>query len=74
MPVGEPATVGNFVYQSCHTDDVSDRSLTGKEYNSDSMTLASCASFCSNYTYFGVEYAREVRTASHPKPALTYSS
>ena len=74
MPVSEPATVANFVYQGCNTDSVSDRSLTGSQYSSDSMTLASCASFCSGYTYFGVEYAREVRTTSHPKPTLTYSS
>jgi hypothetical protein len=38
------------------------------------MTLASCASFCSAYTYFGVEYAREVRTAPISNLALTYSS
>jgi hypothetical protein len=51
--------VGNFQYQSCWTDDVDARSLTGDTYRGDDMTVESCAAFCEGFAYFGVEYARE---------------
>ncbi|KAG7287013.1 hypothetical protein NEMBOFW57_006513 [Staphylotrichum longicolle] len=54
-----PAPVGGFQYKSCWTDDVYDRSLKGDHYAADDMTVESCAAFCSQYTYFGVEYSRE---------------
>ncbi|KAL2141982.1 hypothetical protein VTI28DRAFT_1764 [Corynascus sepedonium] len=53
------ASVGDFHYKSCWTDDVYDRSLKGASYAADDMTLESCATFCSNFTFFGVEYSRE---------------
>ncbi|KAK4100770.1 WSC-domain-containing protein, partial [Parathielavia hyrcaniae] len=54
-----PASVGEFTYKSCWTDDVYDRSLKGSSYASDDMTLESCAAFCSEFTYFGVEFSHE---------------
>jgi hypothetical protein len=54
-----PASVGDFQYKSCWTDDVYDRSLKGASHAADDMTLESCAAFCSNFTYFGVEFSRE---------------
>jgi hypothetical protein len=36
------------------------RVLTSAATAGSSMTLESCAAFCSKYTYFGTEYADEV--------------
>jgi hypothetical protein len=56
-----PASVGDFQYQACWTDNVYDRSLKGASYAADDMTLESCAAFClqGDFAYFGVEYSRE---------------
>ena len=35
------------------------RALSGATFASDDMTLEACQTFCSAFTYFGVEYARE---------------
>lgn len=56
---GNPAAVGGFAYQSCWTDDVNARSLTGSVLRADDMTVEACAAFCQGYHYFGVEYGRE---------------
>lgn len=53
------APVADFLYKSCWTDDVYKRTLQGATYAADDMTLESCAAFCTNFTYFGVEYSRE---------------
>ncbi|KAK4555212.1 hypothetical protein LTR86_007508 [Recurvomyces mirabilis] len=57
------AVVGTFDYFACFTDSVANRTLQGAFlYGSSSsrhMTLEICASFCSKYAYFGVEYAEE---------------
>ncbi len=58
-PGSNNATVGDFVYDGCHTDPVSLRVLSGKAVASAGTTLASCAATCGGYTYFGVEYGSE---------------
>lgn len=53
------ATVGNFSFEGCFTDNFDGRSLFGASFKSDDLTLASCAEFCSEYRYFGTEYSTE---------------
>ncbi|KAK3341705.1 glyoxal oxidase-like protein [Lasiosphaeria hispida] len=55
----QPATVGNYDLYGCQTEGTGARALVAATYASDEMTLESCRAFCSAYTYFGVEYARE---------------
>ncbi|KAB5511496.1 WSC domain-containing protein [Coniochaeta sp. 2T2.1] len=53
-------TVGtNWQFQGCFTEATSMRALSDNTYADDTMTLESCATFCGNYKYFGVEYGRE---------------
>ena len=51
--------VGDFTYQSCWTDSVSTRSLTGAVYRGEDMTVEECASRCGGFAYFGLEYSNE---------------
>ncbi|KAI1079335.1 WSC-domain-containing protein [Whalleya microplaca] len=51
--------LGNYVYQGCHTDSGSAHSLTGRILYDSNMTLQLCASFCSGYGWFGVEYSSQ---------------
>ena len=51
-----PTTVGNYVYDGCFTDSIALRVLSGETISRDDMTLASCATICAGYAYFGVEY------------------
>ncbi|KAL8855582.1 MAG: hypothetical protein Q9178_007774 [Gyalolechia marmorata] len=48
-----------YDYQGCYTDNTSGRVLTGKSQSVSTNTYASCATYCSGYTYFGVEYGSE---------------
>ncbi|KAK0638658.1 hypothetical protein B0T16DRAFT_228203 [Cercophora newfieldiana] len=52
-------TVGPYALVGCQTEATTGRALTGAMYADGSMTLESCATFCSSFTYFGVEYSRE---------------
>ncbi|KAF9873914.1 glyoxal oxidase precursor [Colletotrichum karsti] len=56
-----PATISNFAYQGCYSDNVPQRVLSGATKFDAVMTLEMCALFCgtSNYGLFGVEYAGE---------------
>ncbi|TQV95128.1 Pyrrolo-quinoline quinone [Cordyceps javanica] len=45
--------------QGCWTEATNQRALSDRTYADDKMTLESCATFCKDYTYFGVEYGRE---------------
>ncbi|KAF4635933.1 hypothetical protein G7Y89_g2164 [Cudoniella acicularis] len=51
--------VGNWAFQGCWTEGINTRALSSKTYANDSMTLESCAAFCTSYIMFGVEYGRE---------------
>ncbi|KAK0614093.1 hypothetical protein B0T14DRAFT_486177 [Immersiella caudata] len=52
-------TVGAYSLVGCQTEAAVGRALAGAMHADDSMTLESCATFCSGFTYFGVEYSRE---------------
>ncbi|TVY80927.1 WSC domain-containing protein [Lachnellula suecica] len=52
-------TIGNWSFQGCITESTTGRALSSKTFANDSMTLESCASFCSGYQMFGLEYGRE---------------
>ncbi|ENH67518.1 WSC domain-containing protein 2 [Fusarium oxysporum f. sp. cubense race 1] len=52
-------TVGTWAFQGCWTEGFLIRALNSKATASDDMTLESCASFCSGFTYFGTENSRE---------------
>ncbi|KAL2023889.1 hypothetical protein VTK56DRAFT_666 [Thermocarpiscus australiensis] len=51
--------VGDYDLQGCWTEATAGRALSEKSYADDSMTLESCAAYCSGYTYFATEYGRE---------------
>ncbi|PVH86433.1 WSC-domain-containing protein [Cadophora sp. DSE1049] len=52
-------TVGKYNFQGCWTESTTGRALSSKNYADDAMTLESCATYCSAYSMFGVEYGRE---------------
>ncbi|KAH8892639.1 galactose oxidase [Thozetella sp. PMI_491] len=56
----QPGTVDSvWTWYGCQTEGTNARALSSKTFAADTMTLESCATFCSGYMYFGVEYARE---------------
>ena len=61
LPVqpSQPAHVGSYNLVGCVTEATSMRALSAASDASDTMTLETCAAFCSGYTYFGTEYGRE---------------
>lgn len=51
---------GGFSYKGCYVDNVGgQRALGASTYADDQMTVESCASFCKQHRFFGVEYGRE---------------
>jgi WSC domain len=58
-PPSQPAHVGGWNFSSCRTEASGVRALSSSSIAADTMTLESCAAFCSGYTYFGAEYGRE---------------
>lgn len=56
---GQPGKIGDYAFIGCYTEAQNARTLPDKTYADDDMTLDSCAAFCKNFPYFGVEYARE---------------
>ncbi|ELQ37188.1 hypothetical protein M0657_004522 [Pyricularia oryzae] len=50
---------GVWSFQECRTEATEGRALTGNAYFDDAMTLEACASACTAFTFFGVEYGRE---------------
>jgi hypothetical protein len=56
----QPATVnGVWTWYGCQTEATNMRALNSATFAADSMTLEACATYCTGFTYFGVEYARE---------------
>lgn len=55
----QPPEIGDYVWHGCRTEATGMRALSEATFASDDMTLEACEAFCSAYTYFGVEYARE---------------
>ncbi|RDA92642.1 hypothetical protein CP533_1469 [Ophiocordyceps camponoti-saundersi (nom. inval.)] len=57
---GQPeAIAGNWLSYGCYSEATNGRALNDKTYADDNMTLAACAGFCTEYSFFGVEYSRE---------------
>ncbi|KAK5197016.1 hypothetical protein LTR92_002954 [Exophiala xenobiotica] len=54
-----PPAIGNFSYMSCYTEATTGRALSAFTLADNSITLQTCASNCTQYRYFGVEYGRE---------------
>ncbi|KAF8855141.1 hypothetical protein BDZ45DRAFT_676433 [Acephala macrosclerotiorum] len=56
----EPKTISTFQYIGCYTDLVNNvRTLSSIKYVNSTMTLEMCATKCTSYDYFGVEYGSE---------------
>ena len=55
----QPSAVGDYAWYGCQTEATGIRALSQATFASDTMTLEACQTFCSAYTYFGVEYSRE---------------
>ncbi|KAI0167128.1 heme peroxidase [Hypoxylon sp. FL1284] len=52
-------TVSAYVQVGCYTEVPGGRALTGASYPNDALTLEMCASNCTDFTYWAVEYGRE---------------
>jgi len=55
---GDPTNVGDYEFYGCITDSPA-RTLAANSLSSSTMTLETCATFCSGYEYFGVEWSVE---------------
>ncbi|KAH8879637.1 WSC-domain-containing protein [Thozetella sp. PMI_491] len=55
----QPASVGSYAFVGCYNDTVGARALVDGNTQSDSMSVESCAAYCSGYQYFAVEYSAE---------------
>lgn len=65
-------TVGAYTFQGCYTEGVGVRALSpGAFFNYTAMTLELCASDCTGFNYFGVEYGGECKCPSHYLNFLT---
>lgn len=58
FPSAVGATIGNARYFGCATE-VSGRALRDSSKTDSAMTISMCASFCSKYALFGLEYGGE---------------
>ncbi|KAF1969272.1 heme peroxidase [Bimuria novae-zelandiae CBS 107.79] len=54
-----PTGSADYAFEGCYYDPVNPRALTGKNDYNDEMTIDLCATSCSQFHYFGVEYGRE---------------
>ena len=54
-PPSQPPVVAGASWYGCMTETITPRTLAGMNFNSGTMKLATCASFCASYNYFGVE-------------------
>ncbi|KKA29005.1 hypothetical protein TD95_004681 [Thielaviopsis punctulata] len=52
-------SIAGYAYQGCYSDSATARVLTGSFYYDEAMTLEMCATDCSLYEYFGVEYGTQ---------------
>ncbi|KAL3426632.1 WSC domain-containing protein-like protein 3 [Phlyctema vagabunda] len=52
-------SIGAFSFIGCYTEATTGKALTGKTLANDTMTIQICASVCSTFQYFGIEYHRE---------------
>lgn len=58
--LGVQSTIGRYTFQGCYTEASNGRALTSASYyDYNAMTLETCASNCSGFLYWGVEYGGE---------------
>ncbi|KAK3079653.1 hypothetical protein LTS18_004221 [Coniosporium uncinatum] len=57
-PTAVPS-VGSYISLGCYNEGPNGRLINSNSYASDSNSVEACASFCSSYAYFGVEYTSE---------------
>lgn len=57
----QATAISGYTYNGCYTDSSSSRAMSGASTVSMSMTVEMCASFCSGYSMFGLEYGTQVR-------------
>ncbi|KAH8667438.1 WSC domain-containing protein, partial [Tricladium varicosporioides] len=58
-PPPPPPSTSGFSSLGCYTEGLHGRTLVGKNFASDAMTVEMCALTCAGFKYFGVEYYRE---------------
>ncbi|KAM7203183.1 WSC domain containing protein, partial [Naviculisporaceae sp. PSN 640] len=55
----DPAIIPGYEFTGCYTEAQHGRALTGSAFFDDQLTAEKCATACSGYKYFGLEYGRE---------------
>lgn len=63
------AVVGLYNFKGCYTEGTGVRALSDKSTSNNTMTSEFCASYCTGYNYFGIEYGSE---CVHQKPMRIY--
>lgn len=66
-------SIAAFTYQGCFNE-VPGRAMQGISFSNSSASIETCAAFCKNWQYFGVEYASECYCASSIQSGSTNSS
>lgn len=67
--------IQGWMYEGCTSDTVADRVLIAAAMtDTTNMSYATCASFCSGYVYFGVEYGTECYCGNNISKATTESA
>lgn len=51
--------IEGYTFGGCYTEASSGRALTGSAFFDDYMTVEKCATACTGFKYFGLEYGRE---------------
>ncbi|KAF2402400.1 WSC-domain-containing protein [Trichodelitschia bisporula] len=69
-PLSIPATVNGYSYVGCFAEQNGKAMNQKFTSNSTSMTLELCASYCSSYNFFSVEYAQECYCGSSINSAV----
>ncbi|XXH00329.1 60S ribosomal protein L4B [Hypoxylon texense] len=64
-------TVSAYVQVGCYNEVPGGRALTGAAYPNDALTLEICASNCTGFTYWAVEYGRECYCGNTLDPLST---
>jgi len=57
--IKNPKSVGNYSAKGCFTDSQSTRSLSDGVLRRDDMSIERCATFCEDFSFFGLEYGSQ---------------
>lgn len=69
-----PTSTREFSFQGCYYDSLNPRALSAHSIADNNMTVDACAAACSQYRYFGLEYARECYCDNTLDPTSTQRS